>query len=224
MNTEIIKMKCDENLKLLLPFLKNSIDNPGLSNESYETSSESDSSESFDSEIYNFDKQLNEEQVLFLLNTIGQTYLPESGFCENEPVQFSNKVDKNLVSSLIEESKEENYYIGETLYEKYNIDLDFFIEKALISLPYTKVIIQYNSECSISCKYCEKWIKVDNENKQIIISKNDKKITIDDVLYATRAISIVYNSVYREIPFMVEIYTREFKMLNNKDNILILRY
>ncbi len=225
MNTEIIEMKCDENLKVLLPFLKNSIDNPELSLESYETSTEeSEGSESFDSEIYNFDKQLNDEQIIFLLNTIGQTYLPKDGFCENEPVRFNDKFDKNLVTALIEESKEESYYIDESLDGKLNVDINFFMEKALITLPYTKVIIQYNLDCSISCKYDEKWIKVDNKSKQIILSRKDKKLTIDDILYATREIATVYNSVYREVNFMVQISTREFKVLSNNDNVLLLRY
>ena len=217
MDKQIIKVKCDNNLKLLLPILKNSIDISESSDESYETSSES--SESLDSEIYNFDKQLDNEDILFLLNTVGQTYLSKDGFSNNEPIYFNPKFSKNLISSFIEESKEENYYIDESLDGKFNIDLDFFMEKALITIPYIKVIIKYDENFSVVCDHNEKWITVDDENSQMIISRNNKKLTIDDILYCTRAIAVTYG----KIDFMVKIDMQEFKILDSND-VLTLRY
>jgi hypothetical protein len=213
---EIIKIKCDKNLGLLLPILKNSINNPesSESTENYETSD--DSSESFDTEIYNFDKELNDDDIIFLLNTIGQTYLSEKGFVDNQPIQFNDKIDKNLITPFIEESKEEDYYIDE-LDGKFNIDLDFFMKKSQIIIPYEKVIIKYNSIFSIVCDHNIKWITIDDENNQIIMSRN--KLTIDDILYATRIIAVTYG----QSNFMVEINKQEFEILKH-DGILILKY
>jgi hypothetical protein len=218
-NMEIIKIKCDKNLRLLLPILKNSIDNPESyeSSESYESLDES--SESFDSEIYNFDKELNNDDIIFLLNTIGQTYLSEKGFTDNEPIQFSDKVDKNLITSFIEESKEEDYYIDELSDGKFNIDLDFFMKKSQISIPYMTIIIKYNSRFSIVCNHNEKWLTIDDKNSQIILSRNNKKLTVDDILYATRIIAVTYG----QTNFMIEINKQEFKILKH-DDILILKY
>lgn len=220
MDTQIVKVKCDKNLGLLLPILKNRIDNPESSSESYGTSSNSSDSESFDTEIYNFDKELDNEDIIFLLNIIGQTYLSEKGFCNNDLVQFSDKMNKNLINSFIEQSKEEDYYINKSN-GKFNIELDFFIEKSIITIPYTKVIIKYNKYFSVLCEHNHKWLEIDDENNQIIISRENKKLTIDDILYATRPISVTYG---RGEIFMVEIDKQEFELLDDKDNVLTLKY
>lgn len=222
MEKQIINVKCDDNLKLLLPILKNKIETDSPDNISYESyGSSSESSESLDSEIYNFDKELDDENILFLLNTIGQTYLSGEGFVSNEPVGFNNKLNNDLINSFIEESKEKDYYINESLDDKLNIDLDFFIEKALITIPYTKVIIQYNQHFSVVCDCNIKWITIDDQNSQIIISRNNKKLTIDDILYATRIIAVTYG---RKIDFMIKVNDQEFSKLNNDNDILTLKY
>lgn len=219
MDSQIVKVKCDKNLGLLLPILKNSIDNPESSSESYETSSDSSESESFDTEIYNFDKELNNDDVLLLLNTIGQAYLSTKGFVDNEFIKFNDKVDKNLIDSLLEESKEENYYIDE-LDDNFLFDIDFFMKKSLIALSYEKVIIKYSSKFSISCDHNIKWITIDDKNSQIIISRSNKKLTLDDILYATRIIAVTYGNTN----FMVEIDNQEFTIFSMDDNILVLKY
>lgn len=217
---DIVRVKCDKNLGLLLPILKNNIDNTESSSESYETSSDSSGSESFDTEIYNFDKDLNNDNILFLLNTIGQTYLSKDGFSNNQSIQFNDEINKDFIISLIEESKDGNYYIDESSDGKFNIELDFFIEKALITIPYTTIIIKYNSNFSISCDHNIKWITIDDENSQIIISRNNKKLTLDDILYTTKIIAVTYGNTN----FMVEIDRQEFKISSIDNGILILNY
>lgn len=215
---EIIKIKCDNNLKMLLPILKNSINNPSESYESSSENSDSESSESFDTEIYNFDKELDDDNILFLLNTIGQTYLSGKGFADTEPIQFNDKVDKILIDSFIEESKEENYFIDESD-EKFNIDINFFMKKSQITLPYMTIVIKYDSKFSIVCDCTEKWITIEDENNQIILSRNNKNLAIDDILYATRIIAVTYQNTN----FMVEVGKQKFKILGNND-ILTLKY
>lgn len=217
MDSQIVKVKCDNNLRLLLPILKNSIDNPESSSESYETS---DELESFDTEIYNFDKELDSLTILSLLNTIGQTYLSKDGFSDNEPIQFDIKTNEDFIISLIEEAKEGNYYIDESSDGKFNIDLDFFMEKSLITIPYKTIIIKYNNRFSIVCEHNERWITIDDENGQIILSRNNKKLTIDDILYATRMIAVTYG----KIDFMVKINEKEFKILDDNNDTLTLKY
>jgi len=219
MESQIIKINCDKNLRLLLPILKNSIDNPESSSESYETSeSDSDKSDSFDSKMYNFCKELDD--TLFLLNTIGQTYLSKDGFSCNKTISFNEEINKNLIKSFIEESKEEDYYIDEISDGEFLIDLEFFMEKASVNVPYKKVIIQYNKHFNVSCECNVKWIMIDDENSQIIISRNNKKLTIDDILYSTRIIAVTYGKT----DFMVEINKQEFKILNDSNDILVLKY
>ena len=217
---EIVKVKCDKNLKLLLPILQNKINNPESSSESYEESSTSDDSESFDSEMFNFNKELDSESILFLLNVIGQTYSSTDGFSVDKSICFNDDTNKDLVNSLIEESKEEGYYIDKVSDNEFLIELDFFMEKAIIAIPYTTIIIKYNKHFNISCECNVKWIMIDDEHSQIIISSNNKKLTIDDILYVTQIISVTYGKV----DFMVTTNVQEFELLQDNDNTLILKY
>ena len=220
MKSQIVKINCDKkcnkDLKLLLPILKNTID--GSSSESYEVSDsdDSDDSESFDSKMYNFEKKLDD--TLFLLNTIGQTYLTKDGFSCNKTIIFNDY--NNLVKSFIEESKEEDYYIDQISDIEFLIDLEFFMEKAFINVPYKKVIIKYNKHFNVSCECNLKWITIDDQNSQIIISRDNKKLTIDDILYATQIPAVTYGKT----DFLIKINEQEFKMLSDNDGVLVLKY
>ena len=214
MENLIVNVKCDKQMALFLPILKNIIDNP----ENFDSADISD--ESSDSEIYNFNKELDEKNIIFLLNTIGQTYLSTGGFSDNEYIQLSDKFDSNLISSFLEESKEDDYYIEELLDCKFNIEIDFFVEKSLIKISQSKVIINYDSKYSISCKYDKKWINIDDENNQIIIYGKIKNITLYDILYATQSIATIYDKTN----FIVEPDEQEYKILDISNDILILKY
>jgi len=218
---KIINVKSGSNLELLLPILKNKIDNPdnveSLSSESDDSYSETEtSSESLDTEIYNFDKQLDDENILFLLNAIGQIYSSKNGFEDTKSIVFISETNKDLIQSFIEESKEEGYYIDE-IGNRFTIDVDFFEQKSTTCIPYEKVIIKHKVKHDISEKYKEKWIKVDNS--QVVISNKGKSITIDDILYATRVIAVSYHETN-----MVRTIFQEFKLLSTNDDTLILEY
>jgi len=222
---EIVKINCDNKLKSLLPFLRDTIDNPEVS-EDYEDSgytssqlSSSESEESFDSQIYNFDKELDHNDVVFLLNVTGQILLVTKGFSDEQSVKFNDKFDNDLVKALIEESKDQDYYIDQSD-AILNINLDYYIQKSLTTIPYSKVIIKYNKHFSITCEHDTKWITIDNENHQLIISRDNKKLTIFDILHASRMIAIMYGT----LNFVVQVGFQEFKVVSHDDDTLILKY
>lgn len=213
MEDQFVNIKCDKQMKLLLPILQDRINNQSLSSDI--------SDDSFESSDFEIDgEELDSRNVIFLLNTLGQTYLSKDGFNDEEPIQFSDKFDSDLISSFIEESKEEDYYIEETIDGKFDIEIDFFVDKSLIPIKQSKVIINYNSKNIISCEYDEKWIKIDDENSQVIISGKDKKIILYDILYATQCIATTYDKTN----FIVEINEQEYEILDINDDILILKY
>jgi len=223
---DVVKIDCDNKLKSLLPFLKEAIENPEVSEDyedsgytSSQLSSDSESSESFDSQIYNFDKKIDHNDVVFLLNVTGQILLVTKGFSDEQSIKFNNKFDDNLVKALIEESKDQDYYIDQSD-EILNINLDYYIQKSLTTIPYSKVIIKYNKHFSITCEHDIKWITIDDENNQLIISRYNKKLTIFDILHTSRMIAITYGT----LNFVVQVGFQEFKVVSHDDDILILKY
>jgi hypothetical protein len=215
---EVIKIKCDDNLRSLLPILKNNIDDLSESDDSSSEYSSSNSEESFDTEIYNFDKKLDHNDIVFLLNTIGQTYLASKGFSDTQSIKFNHTFNDDLVKSLIEESKEGDYFINQSD-ENLNIGLEFYMQKSLTTIPYDKVIIKYNKHFNIVCEHNVKWITIDDKNHQLIISRYNKKLTLFDILYASRIIA----GTYGMSNFVVQIGFQEFKVINHEE-VLTLKY
>lgn len=222
---EIVKINCDSKLKTLLPILKDTIENPE-SSEDYENSgytssqlSSSESEESFDSQIYNFDKELDHNEVVFLLNITGQILVVTKGFSDAQLIKLNPKFDDDLVKSLIEESKDQEYYVDHSD-QILDIGIDYYIQKTLTDIPYNKVIIKYNKHFNISCENKSKWITIDEENHQLIVSRDSKKITLFDILHASRMIAITYGT----LSFVVQIGFQEFKLVSYDDNTLTLKY
>jgi hypothetical protein len=128
-------------------------------------------------------------------------------------------MNKNLVSSLIEESQEQDYYINESE-GKLNIDINYFREKSSMTIPYNKVIIKYNGNFNISCQHNHKWLTIDDDNNQIIVYREHRNLSIDDILYATRPIAVTY----AKSNYMVELDKQEFKIYSFEKDTFILSY
>lgn len=205
----IIKVKCDNNLKKVLPLLCKSFSS-SLSEEDFELS---------DDEIYNFDEDINDKYVIFLLNTLGQIFdVSTEEFDSNKYIEFDNKVDQKLVNELIEEAKDNDYFISNES-NKILIDTDFYNNKLCLKIPYSTIIIKYDIESDFIFE--ESWIKNNYNEKEIIISSKGKKlgITIDDILYISKAIAVINNN-----QFIINSKEQQFKLISVNDNTLILQY
>lgn len=222
MDNKIVEIKCDKNLELLLPYLKQNIEQVESSNESYDESSDQSSDNSDDSlEFETCDNdEINKESLVTLLNIMGQVYYADKEFNYEEiSVKFTEDMDKMLIESLIYEANEGDYYVNKSDDNYHDIDPNFWIEKSEYKLSYDKIIIKYNKYHNIVCEHNHKWIKIDDENSEIILCKNNSKLKINDILYVTKIIAITYGR-----KFLVQIDDHKFEILNDNNNILTLKY
>jgi hypothetical protein len=178
----------------------------------------SDTDESLDDR-----EECNDDEIIFLLNTLGQVYDSVNGFDKNVTICFDEEFDKCLIETFINEAEEEEYHeSNDDNYEYVNIDIDFYIDKSEFKVPYSTVIINYEKSYPISRSYGEKWISI-NENTNTIKLCSDLKgsaLTLEDILYASR---IIADTMY-QTEFTVELDKHRYKIISNNYDILTLQY
>ena len=233
---EIVTVKCDDDLKRILPYL-NYYD--GSDNDECSDDCTDDSSSSLFDDCFEYDEDLSNEDIKFLLNTLSQAYEINEGFCEDGKVW----IVRNKTSDKFIFGDEDNGYEAKSIECRqdrtlYKFELDYLIEKSNIYIPQTKVIIKYSEKYDINVRYDEKWINVNDCNKRIIIARTNKKISLYDILYACQVIAIaasdsdsaifstktVNNNNYNNDRRFLTIDEKSFTIDSNSDNTLILLF
>lgn len=135
------------------------------------------------------DYDIDEDYMLFMLNTLGQTYNYSSKFGVNNKIMADTKDVR--FRSLIRESLDKGYMIkndrNRNLYDLSKIkdndqlyfDQKFLEEKSKLNVIYDSVILRYPNNKN----RCE----IDKKSSSVVLSSLSKwdSIDIEDILYAT---------------------------------------
>lgn len=142
---------------------------------------------------------IDENDMLFMLNTLGQTYNLSSGFNVNNFIVADMKDEK--FRSFVQQSLEQNYVVktqrGHKLYdiskiknnERLYFETKFLEEKAKLGVVYDRVILKYPNKnlCELDKKYTtlsslSKWDSINIEDILIETSKlcpDKNKLMVD---------------------------------------------
>lgn len=143
---------------------------------------------------------IDDDYMLFMLNTLGQTYNSSSGFnvknkivADRTDIRFKNFVEECFIKKYrITNSEGYNIYDlseisnNDPLY----FDVKFLEEKSKMSVIYDLVILKYPNNCKNKNKIHnikEKYINFNEKESKVTLSSLSKwdSITIEDILYAT---------------------------------------